>query len=169
MLVVYPTNVLCDEIAKQGLPAITTHKLLGRRQPFDITGYNVILFEEIFFYPVFQLEWIWDFMAANPDKIFIANGDPAQNEPVGQKMIVDFDTHYDHIMRQMSPRRLNLRVPKRYSPEDRERMEKLYDELLLEREHPFLVARKYLTVVPWETLPPDAAGYPNVAFTNATV
>ena len=86
--------MLCDEIAKQGYTAITTHKLLGRRprgseeegfKPFDVSGYNVILFEENYFYPVFQLEWIRDFMAANPSKIFIANGDPAQNEPVGQK------------------------------------------------------------------------------------
>ena len=177
MLVVCPTNVLCDSILEQGYTAITTHTLLERRPrgseeetftPFDVSEYDVILFEEIYFYPVFQLEWIRDFMASHPKKIFIANGDPAQNEPVDQKLFVDFDTYYDKIMRQMFPRRLDLQIPKRYSSKDREKMTRLYDELLLEREHLFFVAR-YLPVVPWQSLPPDAAGYPHVAFTNESV
>ena len=180
MLVVCPTNVLCDSIWQKGYTAITTHKLLGRRPrgseeekftPFDVWKYNVILFEEIYFYPVFQLEWIRDFLISHPSKIFIANGDPAQNEPVGQTLSVNFDAYYDQIMRQMFLRRLDLQIPKRYAPRDRERMTKLYDELLREQHDPFVIAKKYLPVVQWKTLTTgsDAARCPHVAFTNESV
>lgn len=93
LLAVCPTNALCDELTKQGHIAITTHMLLGKRptpgmgdesfKSFAVSEYSAILFEEVFFYPVSQLEWISSFMKQHPDKIFIANGDPAQNEPVG--------------------------------------------------------------------------------------
>ena len=190
MLVVCPTNVLCDSIWQKGYTAITTHKLLGRRPrgseeenftPFDVSKYNVILFEEIYFYPVFQLEWIRDFMISHPGKIFIANGDPAQNEPVGQTLSVNFDAYYDQIMRLMFLRRLDLQIPKQYAQRDRERMTKLYDELLREQHDPFVIAKKYLPVVQWKTLtsgsvafgrfagPLATARCPHVAFTNKSV
>ena len=184
MLVVCPTNVLCDDILRQGYTAITTHKLLGRKprgseeeekfEPFDVSEYKVILFEEIYFYPVFQLEWLYDFMKSNEDKLFIANGDPAQNEPVGQTLNVNFDAYYERIMRQLFPRRLNLQIPKRYAPKDRKKMTRFYDELLRSsenEENPFDIAKKYLPVVSWETLHAndDAARHPHVAFTNESV
>jgi hypothetical protein len=133
MLVVCPTNVVCDEITKQGYTAITVHTLIGKRQqgteeenfqPYDVSKYNIVLFEEIFFYPVYQLEWIWAFMNRY-EMTFIANGDPAQNEPVGQTLNVDFDDYYNEILACMFPCRLNLLISKRYNSEDRERMEML--------------------------------------------
>jgi len=178
MLVVCPTNVLCDEISRSGYVAVTTHTLLGKRplgveddqdfKPFDISSYNVILFQEIFFYPVYQLEWTYDFMISNRDKTFVANGDPAQNEPVGQTLNVDFDTYYNEITTWMFPRKLELTIPKRYLEKDRDKMTELYDELLEEKEHPFVIALKYLKVVDWNELKKDknAAQYPHLAFTN---
>ena len=54
MLVVCPTNVLCDEI--QNYKTVTVHTLMGKRpqgteddtdfNKFDVSEYNVVLFEE---------------------------------------------------------------------------------------------------------------------------
>ena len=187
MLVACPTNVLCDEITKQGYKAITVHTLLGRRpqgaedgenfQPFNVSEYNIVLFEEIFFNSVYQLEWIRNFMNQHDKKTFIANGDPAQNEPVGQNLNVEFDGYYNEILAYMFARRLNLKISKRYTPEDRERMEMLYYDLLHQTGDvgasptPFKIASRYLNIVNWEELKLDngEALHPHVAFTNDSV
>ena len=85
---------------------------------------------------------------------------------------MDFDAYYEKILARMFPRRLNLRISKRYTRENRERMEKLYDELLEPgTRKPFDIAEKYLPVVTWESLrnTRDAARFPHVAFTNESV
>ena len=182
LLVVCPTNALCDELKIRKHKTITTHTLLGKRpvddtdekqyKPFDVSEYSAVLFEEVFFYPVYQLEWIADFMKKHPDKTYIANGDPAQNEPVCQTLNVNFDDYYNEILAQMFPRRLNLKISKRYNDQDRERMELLYRELLCPGgQLPFDKAAKYLNVTEWEVLKQDeeAAFYPHVAFTNDSV
>jgi hypothetical protein len=61
--------------------------------------------------------------------LIIANGDPAQNEPVMQELAVSFDAYYDEIMACIFPRRLKLEIAKRYTADDRRRMEEMYDAL----------------------------------------
>ena len=182
MLVVCPTNALCDNLTKDGFKAITVHTLLGRRplssddatplvnfKAHDISQYQVIVFEEIFFYPVSQLEWIADFMNRNNDKLFIANGDPSQNAPVKQELNVNFDEYYKFIFRQMFPRWLNLIIPKRYNAQDSTKMQQLYDELLACNSKPYSIAAKYLNVVNWADLKKEDANYEHIAFTNDSV
>ena len=186
LLVVCPTNALCDELKKQGHEnVITTHMLIGKRpnavdaqgqdesfKPFDVSKYSAVLFEEVFFYPVYQLEWIAGFMKQHANKDFIANGDPAQNEPVGQVLNMNFDDYYNEALAQMFPRRLNLMISKRYNAEDRERIEMLYNELLSPgNQRPFDIASKYLNVIDWADLKrdEDAAFHPHIAFTNDSV
>jgi hypothetical protein len=68
MLVVCPSNALADKISKDdGFDAIMLHTLVGRRpegaediatfKPTDVGPYEVILFEEVYFYTVQQPEW----------------------------------------------------------------------------------------------------------------
>lgn len=91
MLVVCPSNALADKVSKDdGFDAITLHTLVGRRPegaetsatfvPTDVSPYDVVLFEEVYFYTVQQLEWLAAFVAAKKEThMVLANGDPAQN------------------------------------------------------------------------------------------
>lgn len=141
MLVVCPSNALADKISKDdGFDAITLHTIVGwwpegtkdsaTFKPTDVGPYEVILFKEVYFYTVQQLEWLATFMAAKKRAhMIIANGDPAQNEPVMQELSMEFDAYYDKIMAWIFPRRLNLEIAKRYTADDHCVMEVMYDQL----------------------------------------
>lgn len=108
MLVVCPTNSLANNVTKDdGFDAFTLYTIVGRRtkstekatlMPKDVAPYEVILFEEVYFYTVQQLEWqaAWRrrgkhtfvFVAAKMEShICISNGDPAQNKPVVKELL----------------------------------------------------------------------------------
>ena len=119
-------------------------------------------------------------MKAHPDIKIIANGDSAQNAPVGQKLAVNFDGYYVKVLAQMFPRRLDLVIPKRYTDEDSQKMQELYGKLLNHNDNknaripnvsPFTIASKYLKTIDWEDLKKDSstALHSHIAFTNDSV
>ena len=68
---------------------MTPHKLLGldhigeineteKKKKYDVSKYDLIVFEEIWFNDGFILEKLYMFMLDHPEKMFLANGDACQ-------------------------------------------------------------------------------------------
>jgi hypothetical protein len=86
-LFVINNNNLAMEIKKDGYSSCTPYNLLGINiynennennhiKKFDITEYDCIIFEEIYFNEFRLLHKLYEFMLENNDKIYLANGDP---------------------------------------------------------------------------------------------
>ena len=74
-----------NELGQQcGCEWTTINKFFGisfgdeRLNKFDYSGYDVIVFDEIYFHNVGKWALIWDFEKKNPDKIVLATGDTKQ-------------------------------------------------------------------------------------------
>lgn len=91
------------------------------------------------------------------------------------ELAVPFDKYYDKIMAYIFPRRPELKFAKRYTADDRRRMEEMYDQLrndtLCSREVIQIAVGCELRVVSWAEMLQDRelALRRQVAFTNATV
>jgi hypothetical protein len=98
-LFVCPYNRLCQELRKRSnaqkgasFSAITLNMLLGigcndqensKMAKYDVSGYDCIIFDEIFLNNTNNLKRINEFMNKHNDKTFIATGDTCQNSPIG--------------------------------------------------------------------------------------
>ena len=107
ILFVCPTNVLMDKYENNHntkITGITLNKFFGfgltentKITKFDDSDYQVIVFDEIFFYTPSILARIKKYCVENDSKIIIATGDTDQLEPVGQ---ISNNLNYDSYMNQ---------------------------------------------------------------------
>ena len=83
-LFICPFNRLCQELKKDGCEAITLNKLLSiygdgtqyvNTNEFDISNYELIIFDELYIYNINQLTRIYKYMQKHTDKCFYATGD----------------------------------------------------------------------------------------------
>ena len=102
VLFVVPTNNLKQEC---GVEAMTIHKLFGisygdeRLEKFDYSGFDVIVFDEIYFHNPAKWALIWDFCLNNPDKIVVATGDTNQlKNPEKVSDIFKFEDYANHCI-----------------------------------------------------------------------
>ena len=100
---------------KQGLtPSIANLRSEISGCSFDITNYDVIIFEEIYFNDFNILQKLYDFMLNNNDKIFLANGDPEQLECCREIITLNKKIEYINIM---FPNFIDLKIIKRCDAE----------------------------------------------------
>lgn len=118
-LFIINNNNLAMEIKKEGYDAITPYQLLGLNiynennehiKKFDITDYDVIIYEEIYFNEFRLLHKLYEFMINNNDKIYLANGDPNQLECCQDVISINKKIELVNIM---FPKFINLQIIKR--------------------------------------------------------
>ena len=181
-IIVCPWNALVTDCIKDGFTSITLHELVGKiakdeftaekieKKAYKIDGVTHIHFEEVYLYSARELSWIRNFMLKHKNISYTAAGDPGQLEPVSQQLSADSDAWHEMVFAQMFPRRLTLRVSKRCSGADRERMHKLCNELRDETKKvvPTLKAAG-LREVNFADLTEEDAAYPHIAAMRSTV
>jgi hypothetical protein len=120
VLFVCPTNKLA--INNKG---ITINKLFGfgmtddiKMAKFDDSDYDVIVFDEIYFYSIGMLQKIRRYCENNTDKIILATGDMNQLEPI-ECMGNNINTDYlDSCIDVIFPYEVYLQENKRLKSED---------------------------------------------------
>jgi len=83
--------------------------MLEKKKKFDISDYNMIVFEEIYFNNGIIIEKIYNFMIKNNNKIYLANGDPEQldiNDILTTKKKIQY-------INQIFPNYVTLKINKR--------------------------------------------------------
>ena len=120
VLLVCPTNKLAQHNNENG---ITLHNFFGvghqsnktaKKSKFDASGYDVIVFDEIYFANIRMLARIKAYSEANPDKIIIATGDTAQLECIDLiSNNIEYDKYMDHCIDSMFPYNIHLMINKR--------------------------------------------------------
>ena len=180
-VIVCPWNALVADCLKEGFNSFTLHELVGRlavedhlakieKRPHKVDGVTLIHFEEIGLYSARELSWIRTFMNTHKNISFSAAGDLGQLEPINQQLSVNSDEWYEMAIAQMFPRTLTLRVSKRCSGENRERMHKLCDELREETKDVVETLRAAgLREVDFKDLTDEDAAFPHIAATRSTV
>jgi len=114
--------------------AINDHAKLKK---FDDSDYDVIVFEEIFFYMPSVLITIKHYCDANPDKIIIANGDTDQLPPVGNITTnVDFDEYRNHCINMIFQNLMNFKENKRLKLESQKKKLKTIKEEIFNKSIP---------------------------------
>ena len=94
VLFVTPFNKLSQELKKDGCESVTLNVLLGKfgggdsienvkMSACDITEYNIICFDEIMIYNVYELYLIKMYMNNHSEKQFLGTGDLNQLKPIG--------------------------------------------------------------------------------------
>jgi len=109
----------------EGYDAITPYNLLGivinneeedndeenkKIKRFDISSYDVIIFEEIYFNEFDILLRLYEFMLENKDMIYLANGDPNQLECCQDKISI---SQKIKCVNTMFPNQIDLKIIKR--------------------------------------------------------
>ncbi len=124
VLFVVPTNRLRQE---RTLDSITLNQFFSvgvsdndpERKGFDDSGYNVIVFDEIYFTSIGMLARVKSNSESHPNKIIIAAGDCSQLPPVNfGPNRVNFKTYADQCIDTIFPKSMMLKVPKRLKSEE---------------------------------------------------
>ena len=119
VLFVVPTNRLRQE---RTLDSITLNQFFSvgvsdndpERKGFDDSGYNVIVFDEVYFTSIGMLARTKGYSESHPNKIIIAAGDCNQLPPVNfGPNRVNFKTYADQCIDTIFPKSMMLRIPKR--------------------------------------------------------
>jgi len=118
VLFVCPTNKLAQNNNEHG---ITLHNFFGigmhadrMVSKFDASGYDVIVFDEIYFANIRMLVRIRNYCLANPDKIIVATGDTNQLECIDLiANNIDYDEYMTHCIDTIFPYNLTLKENKR--------------------------------------------------------
>ena len=145
---VVPTNNLKQEC---GVEAMTINKFFGisygdeRLEKCDFSGFDVIVFDEIYFHNPAKWVLIWDFCLNNPDKIVVATGDTNQlKNPEKVSDVFKFEDYANHCIDLIFENNIKLYECKRLKNE--EDRKKLYDikDMILNRKEPIMnVIEKY--------------------------
>eukprot|EP00438_Fugacium_kawagutii_P027024 Skav232522 [mRNA] locus=scaffold1096:1054611:1057742:- [translate_table: standard] len=118
-----------NELGQQcGCDWVTINKFFGiafgdeRLEPFDSSGYDVIVFDEIYFHNVSKWAMIWDFERKHPDKIILATGDTNQlKSPEHISNVVPFEEYANHCINLIFKKNIMLYECKRVKTvEDRQ-------------------------------------------------
>ena len=95
-----------------------------RLSKFDYSGYDVIVFDEIYFHNVGKWALIWNFCKNNPDKIVLATGDTKQlKNPESVSNVIAFEKYADHCIDLIFEKNIMLYECKRLkTEEDRQKL-----------------------------------------------
>jgi len=136
VLFICPSNKLVRE---HQIYAITIKQFFGfgvdnseHMKAFDASGYNCIVFDEIYFYDVFNLTKILTYSNRNPDKIILATGDINQSECINSISNVKNYEHYiNHCINTIFNKEIYLLENKRLkNVEDRQKLKELKHDIL---------------------------------------
>lgn len=147
-LSITPYNRLCQEIKKNQtnqdikIKSITINNLLGSYiggekhyinfKPFDVSLYDMIIFDEIFLYSPLQLKQIHQFMIKNKHLKYSCTGDGFQLESFNYDFNndVDIKKYIDDAVNYIFKNKIYLMINKRLTKEeDRKKLENLFDDI----------------------------------------
>ena len=134
VLFVCPTNKL---VQKYGTEAVTVNKFFSiavgdeKLEKFDYSGYDVIVFDEIYFNGLRVLNRIREFVENNQDKIIVATGDGKQLKPVSELTnLQEHEEYADNCVDKIFKYNIYLKVCKRLrKEEDRKKIENIYNDI----------------------------------------
>ena len=134
VLFVCPTNKL---VQKYGKEAVTVNKFFAiavgdeKLEKFDYSGYDVIVFDEIYFNGLRVLNRIREFVENNQDKIIVATGDGKQLKPVSELTnLQEHEEYADNCVDKIFKYNIYLKVCKRLrKEEDRKKLENIYIDI----------------------------------------
>ena len=134
VLFVCPTNKL---VQKYGKEAVTVNKFFSiavgdeKLEKFDYSGYDVIVFDEIYFNGLRVLNRIREFVENNQDKIVVATGDGKQLKPVSELTnLQEHEEYADNCVDKIFKYNIYLKVCKRLrKEEDRKKLENIYIDI----------------------------------------
>ena len=129
-----PTNKL---VQKYGENAITINKFFGISigdevlEKFDHSGYDVIVFDEIYFNGLRVLNTIREFVENNPKLIVVATGDGKQLKPVNELTNTqEHETYANNCINQIFKDNIFLKECKGLkTQEDKETLNKIYEDI----------------------------------------
>lgn len=148
-LVVCPTNwQCCSIIHNYNLPAITLHNLCGmgidsevKHAQYDLSDVKLVIFEEFFAHPVKHIYKVAELMKKHDGIMFLANGDPKQNQPVQEKTN---KKKINRIINELFPNQIFFNINKRCkSEEDGEKLKKIHDEIFIKKKSPEVIINKF--------------------------
>ena len=134
VLFVCPTNKL---VQKYGENAITINKFFGISigdevlEKFNYSGYDVIVFDEIYFNGLRVLNTIREFVENNPKLIVVATGDGKQLKPVNELTNTqEHETYANNCIDQIFKYNIFLKECKRLKTQaDKETLNKIYEDI----------------------------------------
>jgi len=138
VLFVWPTNKL---VQKHGDSGNTLNKFFSigvskdtKMAKFDDSDYNVVVFDEIYFYDIPKFARINKYCNENPNKIIIATGDTSQLEPIASlSNQLDYDVYADFCINQIFSREIFLKENKRLkSDEDKLILKQIKEDIFNE-------------------------------------
>ena len=170
VLFVCPTNKLAQNNKEHG---ITMHHFFGvghqstknqKKSKFDASGYDVIVFDEIYFANIRMLARVKAYCEANPDKIIIATGDTAQLECIDLiSNNMDYDKYMDHCIDTIFPHNIHLMINKRLkNEEDKITLAQFKKDIFDQRIPVVKTIKKYFKLVD------ELATTQNIAYKNST-
>ena len=123
VLFVCPTNKL---VQKYGDSGITLNKFFSigvskdtKMPKFDDSDYDVVVFDEIYFYDIRKFARINRYCRENPNKIIIATGDTSQLEPIASlSNQLDYDMYADFCINQIFSHEIFLKENKRLKSDE---------------------------------------------------
>ena len=153
-LYVTPYNKLAFTLRKKRFNSATFSKLTGckiagvieiERKPLDLTGYDNVVFEEIYSYDLGNLQYLHKFFQKNKTKCFFATGDTFQLESV--KATASFE-YIDKVIRKLFKNNIHFKRHKR-DPKAHDFLVELKQAIFKEENQNNLVdlLRKYFKVV----------------------
>ena len=99
---------------------------------FDSSGYNCIIFDEIYFYNVSNLTKVLNFMKNNKDKIILATGDVDQLESIDiVSNVQQYEEYINHCINCIFPYEIFLKENKRLkTAEDKLKLKNMKYDIL---------------------------------------
>jgi len=136
-LFVVPCNTLrLDIVRNDGLNCVTLAKLLSRRleagnmienkKKCDLKDIELICFDEVNTYSMYELELIVELMKSNPKIKFVATGDHKQLKPIQTiSEYIDYTKYSLNVLNGLFPNQITLKICKRVKTE--EHRQKIYN------------------------------------------
>ena len=168
VLFVCPTNRLLQEFEGD---AITINKFFGisfgnvKLEKFDYSGYDVIVFDEIYFSGLSVYWKIKKFVEENKDKIIVATGDTKQLKAIQQLTNTqDYELYVDKIIDNIFEYNILLKECKRLNTkEDKEKLFNIKDDIFINKLPIKKLIKKYFRYTD-----DIASSKYNIAFLNTT-
>ena len=155
ILYITPYNKLCQSLRRKGFSAITLCKLLNlnfknmkyvRKTEYDVSGFDCIVFDEIFMHDPRVLGMIKSYMHKHSNMKFIATGDLNQLMPFGYEFnnVQNVGTYMTECVDALFPNQITLKENKRLTnAEDKQRLVNLKNDIFDLKQNIMDVFRKY--------------------------
>ena len=169
VIFVTPTNKLLQAFEGE---ALTLNKFFGisfadvKLEPFDFTGYDVIVFDEIYFSNLNTYWRIKQFVEQNKhNKIIIATGDAKQLRPVQELTNTqNHEAYTNNIINNIFEYNINLKECKRlHTQDDKDKLKNIKTDIFENRLSTSEIIDKYFSYTDDITSSPN-----NIAFLNDT-